>query len=83
LGNPIPLFIEVDDGTTIEALLHILAEMLGKRFCRLVFKPGNKEINTTFNITVNGIAHWNLEKRLATALCQGDRIQLTPILAGG
>lgn len=86
LGGSTPLSLEVEDGTTVEALLNTLGEMLGNPFCRLVFKsgePDEKKIKPTFIVTVNGTAHWNLKRRLATPLSPGDKVQLTPILTGG
>lgn len=34
-------------------------------------------------VLLNGDSHWNLQKRLASDLKEGDEVRLSPIVTGG
>ncbi|MCF8094685.1 MAG: MoaD/ThiS family protein [Desulfobacteraceae bacterium] len=83
LGGGQPLNLEIEEGTTLEGLLNILAGKFGRPFEKMVFRPDGKGIKQTVLVIVNGTPHWNLRDRLASPLRQGDTIKLTPMVTGG
>lgn len=82
LGNG-TLNLEIEEGTTIEGLLNILAGKFGRLFEKMVFRPDGKGVKQTVLVIVNGTPHWNLRDRLASPLRQGDTVKLAPMITGG
>ena len=74
--------LELEEGSTLRALLDRLADKYGKPFRKEIFEPGLEDVKTGFVVTVNGVLVGQLDE-LETRLENGDRIILMSLMSGG
>ena len=82
LGGQDPVDVEFEGGTLVE-LLHHLADQYGRKFETALFEGPQRRFKRTNIVLLNGVSHWNLQKRLASDLKEGDEVRLSPIVTGG
>lgn len=77
-----PVDVEFEGGT-LEELLHHLADRYGPKLETALFEGPQRRFKRTNIVLLNGVSHWNLKKRLASDLNEGDEVRLSPIITGG
>jgi MoaD family protein len=77
------LICEIEEGSTVEALLLHLADNYGHDLRERLFNPNTNEIRSDYMILVNGTWVTQLPKDIHTALMNGDKVSILLYLAGG
>ncbi len=74
--------IELNENSTIQDLLTILANKYGEPFKKAIYEPGSTDLKTNFMATVNGHL-LNQLKGVNTKLKNGDNVTIMPVVSGG
>lgn len=74
--------IELKDSSLVRDLLVLLAEKHGEPFRKAIYEPNGADLKPSFILTVNGLL-LNQLNGLDTALKEGNRVVLMPIVSGG
>ena len=74
--------IELNENSTIQDLLTILANKYGEPFKKAIYEPGTTDLKTNFMATVNGHL-LNQLKGVNTKLKNGDNVTIMPVVSGG
>ena len=82
LGVKQPEQIELKSDASVRHLLILLAEKHGEPFRKAIYEPNGTDLKPSFILTVNGLL-LNQLNGLDTALKEGDRVVLMPIVSGG
>ncbi|UCG36236.1 MAG: MoaD/ThiS family protein [Candidatus Bathyarchaeota archaeon] len=73
---------ELNEGTSLQEFLGLLANLYGSPFKKDVFEPGQEDVKTGFVVTVNGVLIGQLEG-VKTKLKNRDKIILMSLMSGG
>jgi len=73
---------ELEEGSSLSAVLDEIAGLYGKPFKKEFYEPGLKDVKMGFVVTVNGILMDQL-CGMDTQLNDGDNIVLMSLMSGG
>ena len=82
IGNPI-LEMNIEEGTTIRALLEQLMEIYGSKLQKALIDPETGAIHSFYRILVTGRDVRLLDHGIDTRLKDGDVISLLQAISGG